>query len=135
VIGVQSYVHRAYSTSYPVPAIPPYYPPNSTKNDYMGTYTSHRLKYRQPGEDVHRLIFVGNNFEGCVRVEDGSADDGNMWWTIWPLGRYDNAKALMIGYTAQVPELWEKLDGTFVADETLPVDHLANKPKILDGPD
>lgn len=135
VIGIQGYVHRIYATCHPVPATPQYFPANSTPNDYAGTYTTHRLKYRRPGADVHKLLFVGNNFEGCIRVEDGSADDGNMWWTIWPVERYENAKALIIGYSAQVPELWEQLDGTFVADETVPVDQLADKPKFLGGPD
>lgn len=135
VLGIRSYVHRTYSTCYPVPAAPQYFAPNSTQNDYMGTYTAHRFKYRQLGADVHKLLFVANNFEGCVRVEDGSSDDGNMWWTIWPLERHENAKTLIIYYTAICSELWERLDGTFVAGETLPVDQLADKPKVIGGPD
>jgi hypothetical protein len=140
VVGIQGYVHRAYATCYPVPLAPQTYPPtpNSTQNDYMGTYTSDRIKYRKPGADIHQLLFLGNKFEGCVRVEDGSADDGNMWWTIWPLARHENAKALLIWYTATngCYELWAKTaDGTFVANETVPVDQLADKPKIIGGPD
>jgi hypothetical protein len=137
VLGIQGYVHRTYSTCYPVPGAPQYYPVNSTQNDYMGTYTTHRLKYRQPGTDPQILRFLGNNFEGCVRVEDGSADDGNAWWTIWPLKRHDSAKALLIYYAGinGCPERWEKLvDGTFVAGETVPVAQLADKPKVIGGP-
>jgi hypothetical protein len=103
----------------------------------MGTYTTHRLKYRQSGADTHILRFLGNNFEGCVRVEDGSADDGNAWWTIWPLKRHDSAKALLIYYAGinGCPEQWEKLiDSTFVAGETVPVAQLADKPKVIGGP-
>jgi len=137
VLGIQGYVHRTYSTCYPVPAAPPYMLPNSTPNDYMGTYNASRLKYRQSGADVQMLRFLGNNFEGCVRVEDGSADDGNAWWTIWPLARHDNAKALLIYYTGinGCPEQWQKLDGTFVGSETVPVTQLANTPKVIGGPD
>jgi hypothetical protein len=139
VLGIQGYVHRTFSTCWPVPQPPQYYPANTTVNDYEGTYlSSTRLKYRQVGSEVHKLLFFGNNFEGCVRVEDGSADDGNTWWTIWPLKRHENAKALIIYYTADVvgcPERWEKTDGTWVADETVPIDHLADKPKVIGGPD
>ena len=139
VLGIQGYVHRTFSTCYPVPPAPQYFSTNSTVNDYEGTYlSSTRLKYRQVGSDIHKLLFLGNNFEGCVRVEDGSADDGNTWWTIWPLAQYDNAKALIIGYTGadgSCPERWETYDGTFVEDETVPVDHLADRVKIIGGPD
>ena len=134
VLGIQGYVNRIYSTCAPVPVAPLYFVPNSTVNDYMGTYTTSRFKYRQPGADIHKLMFAGNNFEGCVRIEDGSADDGNVWWTIWPLERYDNAKDMLIGFSSQVPELWETLNEIFVAYETLPVDQLAIKPKIIGGP-
>jgi hypothetical protein len=137
VLGIQGYVHRTFSTCYPVPAAPPYFLPNSTPNDYMGTYNATRFKYRQPGADIQVLRFLGNNFEGCVRVEDGSADDGNMWWTIWPLARYENAKALLLYYTGinGCTEQWEKLEGTFVASETVPAAQLANTPKVIGGPD
>lgn len=135
VLGIQGYVHRTYATCFPVPAAPQWFPANSTPNDYMGTYTAHRLKYRQPGADVHKLLFVGNNFEGCIRVEDGSADDGNMWWTIWPLARHETAEALLYDYSQQCPEQWEKLDGTFIAHEAAPFDQLPHKPKIIGGPD
>jgi hypothetical protein len=138
VLGIQSYVHRTFATCYPVPSAPQSYPANPTVNDYMGAYATTRLKYRKLRSDVLRLLFLGNNFEGCVRVEDGSADDGNVWWTIWPLARHDNAKALITYYTGTgggCPEQWEKLDGTFTANETVPVDQLADRVKIIGGPD
>ncbi len=140
ILGIQGYVHRTYSTCYPVPLAPQTYPPtpNSTANDYMGTYTTDRIKYRQSGPDIQKLLFLGNNFEGCVRVEDGSADDGNIWWTIWPLARHESAKALLIYYTGVngCPERWVRTaDGAFVANETVPVSQLADKPKVIGGPD
>ena len=139
VLGIQGYVHRTYATTYPVPAPPQYYPANTTVNDYMGTYTtSHRLKYRQVDSTVHKLRFLGNNFEGCVRIDDGSADDGSMWWTIWPLGQYENAKALIIDYTGDggdCPQRWELLNETFIEAVDVPTNNIADRVKILGGPD
>lgn len=135
MVGVQGYVHKVFATSYPVPAAPPGYPANSTKNDYVSTYTDDRIKYRMPGADVHQLVFVGNYFEGCVRVEDGSADDGNAWWTVWPRQKHDTAKALLIWYDASYREQWVKQDWTVIENETVPVGQLADKPKILGGPE
>jgi hypothetical protein len=103
----------------------------------MGTYTNSRIKYRQNGAEVDNLLFLGNNFEGCVRVPDGSSDDGNAWWTIWPLQRHQNAKALLTWYTATngCYELWQNaVSGAFVADETVPVSQLANSPTVIGGP-
>jgi hypothetical protein len=137
VLGIQGYVHRTYSTCYPVPSAPPYYPANTTVNDYMGTYTTDRLKYQQVGSNLEKLAFLGNNFEGCVRVEDGSGDDGSTWWTIWPLEQHQNAKALIIWYTGTYGcyEQWQTLSGAVLGTEDVPVDQLANKPKVIGGPD
>jgi hypothetical protein len=139
VLGIQGYVHRTYSTCYPVPPPPQYYPSNTTVNDYMGTYTTARMKYRQDTNAIRQLAFLGpNNFEGCVRVEDGSSDDGNTWWTIWPLEQHQNAKALIIWYTGiyGCTEQWQEyMTGKRVSDETVPVGQLADKVKIIGGPD
>jgi len=137
VLGITGYVHRTFSTCFPVPAAPQWYPANSTVNDYMGTYTTSRIKYRQTGTEFDELLFLGNNFEGCVRVPDGSSDDGNAWWTIWPLQQHNNAKELLIWYTATngCYELWQNADtGAFVGDETVPVDEITDIPTVIGGP-
>ena len=135
VVGIKGYVHRVYATCHPVPNAPTGLNANSTTNDYVGNYDSgSRMKYREESGDTHKLKFQGNNFEGCVRVEDASADDGNAWWTVWPRKQHKTAKDLLIWYDGDYPQRWETLTYNFIEDESVPKNELADKPKILGGP-
>ncbi|MDZ4200104.1 MAG: hypothetical protein U1E27_12565, partial [Kiritimatiellia bacterium] len=135
IVGIRGYVHRVYATCEPVPLTPAGYPANPTKNDYLSAYPDddERVKRRKPEAVVHELRFDGNAYEGCIRVEDGSEDDGNTWWTVWPREKHDTAKALLGWYAATYTQIWiEENEGPWVADETVPPG-LPNKPKLLGG--
>ncbi len=133
LIGIQAYTVKCYATIDPVPAAAPApYPANSSKNDYMSYYTGSRLKSRKIGADVHELVFAGNNFEGGLRVEDGSADDGNMWWTVWRYKQHKHARAYLSWYDRLHKQRWVKLDGTVVANVAVPA--LPPRVKMVGGP-
>jgi hypothetical protein len=115
-----------------VPTAPPGYAANSATNNYVGGYLNNsKKKYRKPGDDIHQLKFQGNHFEGCVRVEEPDGDDNNTWWTAFPYGKHDTAKALLISYDSGQPQRWEKLDDTFVENVVVPVNQLADTPDEL----
>ena len=137
LVGIQAYAVKCYATCDPVPAPPP--PPygaNSTKNDYMSTYTGSKNKYRKPGADVHELLFRENNFEGGLRVEDGivgEKEDGNRWWAVLPYSHPKSlAREFLAWYAAGWNQRWEKLDGTVVGIVAVPA--LPAKVKMVGGP-
>ncbi len=135
IVGIKSYVHMAYGTAYPVPSAPQGWPQNSTTNDYVGTYSpsSGRMKYANMDGYIKRLMIdLNNNFEGNLRVEDGSADDGNVWWTIWPFQKYNNAKELLKSYSNN-GQCWGYTNGCDPS-EPIPNQYLDNKPKVIGGP-
>ncbi len=135
IVGIKGIVHKLYATVHPVPSWP--YGPNPTVNDYVSYYTDNRFKWRKLQDgSIQKLIFKGNNFEGNIRVEDDSVDDGNAWWTIWPLKQHNNAKELIQWYVNSLPQFWYTTSGSVGSSGTVsvPTSHLANKPKIIGGP-
>ncbi len=131
IVGIEGHVHKVFATVHPVPP----YGGNPTVNDYVSDYPGHRFKRRVSG-CTQKLIFPGNNFEGNLRIEDGSADDGNQWWTIWPFKKHATAKALLKWYASSTgSQYWYSLswcsNGPTVP---IPTAQLANKPKIIGGP-
>lgn len=144
VVGIQGYVHMVFATCSPVPTNTPAGYTNSTVNDYVSTYTTDRSKERLVTGNIQDLIFEGNNFEGCVRIEDGSADDGNVWWTVWPRVQHNTSKALLVWYdgTASRPshshngyyQYWSGTD-SHTNHVAVPTGSLSDTPKILGGPD
>ncbi len=133
IVGIKGHVHLVYPTVHPVPSAPSGWSPNSTVNDYVSTYTDSRKKYRFSSGCIQDEIFQGNNFEGNIRVEDGSTDDGNAWWTIWPLKQHNNAKELLQWYASSHVQFWTGTCGTS-GTVPVPAGNLANKPKIIGGP-
>jgi len=137
-------VHMVFATCSPVPTNTPAGYTNSTVNDYVSTYTTDRSKERLVTGNIQDLIFEGNNFEGCVRIEDGSADDGNVWWTVWPRVQHNTSKALLVWYdgTASRPshshngyyQYWSGTD-SHTNHVAVPTGSLSDTPKILGGPD
>ncbi|MFM1945072.1 MAG: hypothetical protein RI897_4054 [Verrucomicrobiota bacterium] len=138
IVGIQGYVHQVYGTC----VDPQEYPrceENSTVNDYVDQYMSSTvLKFEQEalGGPRLRLVFEQNNFEGCVRVTDGSTDDGSAWWTIYPLRAFSTSKLLFTWYGTEgaPPQQW--VDNTTLLkdrDEPLPLGLLGNRPSSLGG--
>ncbi|HQJ52822.1 MAG TPA: hypothetical protein PKW05_13695, partial [Anaerolineae bacterium] len=145
VVGVEGVVHQVYATCHPVPA--PYDEqggepdmPLFTVNDYVSYYHDHRMKTRGAWPaPLQHLVFLGNHFEGCFRVEDGSEDDGNMWWVVSPYARpFSTARDLLRWYADENPQLWRYEEDGYVDGEPVPVPSdafLFPRPKILGGPD
>lgn len=137
ILGVRAYVHKVFATCENVPPAPPGYAANSSMNDYVSNYIgaeTSKKKYRLSGGDIHQLKFEGNNFEGCLRVEDGSAGDGNVWWTVWEEGRHETARELLDWYHGLHPQAWQELDYDHVEDCPPPINLLNDRPTILGGP-
>lgn len=95
-----------------------------------------RMKTRPSNGDAEILIFSGNNFEGCLRVpQPGDSDgDGNVWWTVWPEAKHNNARELLTWYAAGYPQQW--VIGTNVVESVaVPQAHLDVMPTIIGGPE
>ncbi|HOS95522.1 MAG TPA: hypothetical protein PLQ54_19575, partial [Armatimonadota bacterium] len=113
----------------------------STTNDYVSNYRDMRLKTKDVGGAFTALMFqdlpVYSAHEGCLRVEDGSADDGNQWWTVWPFAAHGTAKDLLIWFveTRGHPQRWFVNGSGFQPGTVdIPKDLIYPCPKILGGP-
>ena len=99
-------------------------------------------KDEQGNDEEQWLVFVRNNYEGCVRVDDGSTDDGYAWWTVYPRKSCGNAREVLEAMVAPLPggfacpEVWVRAEpprfGLHRADEQVP-DGLPAKPTLLGG--
>jgi len=105
-------------------------------NDYVSLYLGSKAKTQIVSGETWSLLFIGNNFEGCLRVEDGSEDDGNRWWTVMPVHECSTTKELLIWYDEELEfeQGWYYVSER-MQDEDVPTDELENKPKILGGGD
>lgn len=132
VVGIQGFVRKVYATCDPVPPFPG---GNSGVNDYVSSYTGDKTKWRMSGiGNLQKLMFMNNDFEGCLRVQDNSAD-GNAWWTVWPYGKHDTAKALLNWHPGVIqgtpqgvgPQIWVQ-GNQWIANQNIPNG-------LLDNPD